>query len=134
MEFHGNIGGVIFFVLFMMVWMYLAYHATGSRVSYGGITISTPINRQRPRDVPKIYPVVPQTYTYQQGMDSAGKDIMNSGLANDIPALKTWCDARPLCAGFNTDGWMKRTISTPTRWLHDTPENMYRGLYVKTPV
>lgn len=47
------------------------------------------------------------------GADSDGNDIWNVGSVNDIPSLVRACKADPTCAGFNTNGWLKKTISLP---------------------
>lgn len=74
------------------------------------------------------------TYTFYQGLDSGGNDIGNSGLNDNIPALKAWCTEREACKGFNTNAWMKHTILPREqwyRWIADTPENANKGMFVK---
>lgn len=60
---------------------------------------------------------VERTYTFTQGKDSGGNDIMNAGdIADNIPKLKSKCDSTPKCAGFNTNGWLKHTILPVAQW------------------
>ena len=41
-----------------------------------------------------------------------------------------WCNSRPNCKGFNTNGWMKRAI-LPESKLSTWTTNADEGLYVK---
>ncbi len=73
--------------------------------------------------------VAPKTFTYYAGKDSNGGDMIYfPDLANNVPALKSWCVANPNCKGFNTNGFMKSTIKTPaylTPWPIDTTKGVY---------
>jgi len=68
-------------------------------------------------------------YEFVQGMDSGGNDIGN-GPANDIAKLKSMCDANASCKGFNTNGWLKHTLSPRSYWGKWTDE-AGKGTYVK---
>ena len=70
-------------------------------------------------------------YVFHQGMDSGGNDIkQKASIVNDIDLLKEWCTACPQCKGFNTNAWMKHTISPETSW-HNWTDDPNKGLYVK---
>lgn len=65
---------------------------------------------------------VARTYYYYPGMDSPGNDIENSGLNDNVAALKSRCDALPSCKGFNTNAWMKHTILPQNKWVKWTDD------------
>jgi hypothetical protein len=69
-----------------------------------------------------------RTYYFYPGMDSNLGDIENSGLADNIAALKSRCDALPGCQGFNTNAWMKKTILPRAQWNQWTSDPN-KGLY-----
>lgn len=71
------------------------------------------------------------TYTFHQGVDSSRNDMEHKAdLANNIDALKSWCNTNPKCVGFNTNGWMKSEIIPSEKWNKWT-DDASKGLYVK---
>jgi len=61
-------------------------------------------------------------WAFFQGYDSDGNDLGNSGLYDNVPALQNWCKTNSGCAGFNTNAWMKHTVSPSNQWLRWTDE------------
>ena len=70
-----------------------------------------------------------KNYTFVQGMDSGGNDLVK-GPADNIKELIDTCNANPNCKGFNTNGWIKHTISPQSYWTKWTSDKQ-KGLYIK---
>jgi len=68
-------------------------------------------------------------FIFYPNVDSNGEDIRNVG-NKTILELKNACVRDPNCIAFNTDGWLKSKIKTPTKW-GIRPGNKYSGLYIK---
>ena len=62
--------------------------------------------------------------------DSFGNDIVQSSAGN-INAYANECITNPNCKGFNSNGWIKHTISAQNMWETITYQEDYIGLYVK---
>ena len=67
---------------------------------------------------------------------SGGNDIMQDGAnANNIDALKATCDNLPNCMSFNSNGWMKTSLTPKNNWNAQEPSFMdnpnIKGCYVK---
>ena len=73
-------------------------------------------------------------FTFHQGMDSGGNDIHQSPeLANDPLKLASHCQTLPNCKGFNTNGWIKHTISPQAnwyRWTNASATEANKGMFV----
>ena len=67
-------------------------------------------------------------YTFHPYMDSGGGDLTNPG--GDLDNFKTVCDAMKNCKGFNTNGFLKSSITTEDKWGRMS-ENSTEGLYTK---
>jgi hypothetical protein len=79
---------------------------------------------------PSVAPVATK-FTFYQGMDSNGNDIYQKiELADNVPGLSAHCSSLPNCKGFNTNAWIKHTISPQSAWLRWTSEPS-KGLYVR---
>jgi len=68
-------------------------------------------------------------YVFERGMDSPGGDVQNAGA--DVRRLAAICEAHPLAAGFNTDGFVKAFIRTPALWVSLPYARPNEGLYVR---
>lgn len=68
------------------------------------------------------------SYTFYQGKDSNGNDIGNFPGTPDQIAEK--CNSFPNCRGFNSNGWIKHTISPKDEWVTWTNDPT-KGFYVK---
>lgn len=68
-------------------------------------------------------------YTFYQGLDSKDGDIkQDTANANNAVALQAACDIAPGCVAFNTNGWLKSSISPRniwTYWSGDAAQGMY---------
>ena len=74
---------------------------------------------------------LPAVYNFYQGLDSGGGDITQRGdLANNVPGLQYACNNAAGCKGFNTNGWIKNTISPQSQWTNWTSEPS-KGFYLK---
>lgn len=70
-------------------------------------------------------------YTFYAGKDSDGGDIVYKGeLANNVAGLQAACNATPGCVGFNTNGFLKKSISPQPNWVSWTSDPT-KGLYVQ---
>lgn len=81
-----------------------------------------------PHSYVDLYVKEDNDYEFTQGMDSGGNDITHTQGSPD--QLKAWCNANPSCKGFNTNGWMKHTISPQSAWYRWTNAPA-SGMYVK---
>jgi len=74
-------------------------------------------------------------YDFYQGKDSSGKNIRN--LLNEaqgagveyVEYYAEWCNQRPACKGFNSNGWVKKAIRNQKKWSNTNEPD--KGLYVK---
>ena len=70
-------------------------------------------------------------FVFHSYMDSNGGDIggarIESGEVSDFAAV---CRKHPDCKGFNSNGWVKKTIRPSNEWSVSF-ENRYSGLYLK---
>jgi hypothetical protein len=93
-----------------------------------------PARAPTPAPAPALAPVsapVATKFTFYQGMDSNGNDIYQKiELADNVPGLSAHCSSLPNCKGFNTNAWIKHTISPQSAWLRWTSEPS-KGLYVR---
>jgi len=95
--------------------------------SKGGSVSSEPV--EKPVEKPKIVKMPSLSdYKFYPGKDSGGNDIGNfPGTPTQIAST---CNSKPKCKGFNSNGWVKHTISDPSSfstWTNDP--NL--GFYVK---
>jgi len=74
----------------------------------------------------------PSGYTKYPTMDSGGNDIIQMTNGTPIADLATACNNNATCSGFNSWGWLKKTISPQNQW--DSPvdgNGNHIDLYVK---
>jgi hypothetical protein len=78
-------------------------------------------------------PAVPVevVYTFHQGKDSYGNDIVHrTDLADKVPELKAFCNTTPDCKGFHTGGWIKKSFLPQDQWKTWTTDPN-KGIYVR---
>ena len=81
--------------------------------------------------VPVVTTPTGKAYTFYSNKDSNANDIVyRADLANNIPGLKSACDVLTACKGFNTNGYLKNTIASPSSWTTFGNGDTTRGLYV----
>jgi hypothetical protein len=68
-------------------------------------------------------------YTFHPFVDSNAGDITHSEKGDTIAYAKE-CSADPNCRGFNSNGWMKKTLKPESEWTKWT-DDATKGLYVK---
>lgn len=91
--------------------------------------VSTPPVTTAPAPAPAPAPS-PRSYVFHPMMDSGGNDIANAtDLANNVPSLKSKCDQTPKCIAFNTNGWLKEKVESPSTWSQWTSDPD-KGLYI----
>jgi type II secretory pathway pseudopilin PulG len=94
--------------------------------STGGSVSSEPVEKpvEKPADnMPSL-----SDYKFYPGKDSGGNDIGNfPGTPTQIAST---CNSKPKCKGFNSNGWVKHTISDPSSFQTWTSDPSL-GFYVK---
>ena len=68
------------------------------------------------------------TYAFTAGKDSSGGDIQH--VSGSLDELKKWCTEEPECKGFNSSGWMKKSVQPETAWSTWTTDPA-KGFYRK---
>ena len=68
-------------------------------------------------------------YTFYQGQDSAQGDISYLP-GKSAQELKTLCNRDVACIGFNTNGWIKSSLQTRSKWYRWS-DAANQGIYVK---
>lgn len=63
--------------------------------------------------------------------DSSRHNIRHTRHTNDIPSIIRACKAEPCCAGFNTNGWLKRIINIPPSFKSSF-HLPWQGTFVRT--
>lgn len=72
-------------------------------------------------------------FAFFQGRDSPGGDIrQTAAIANDIPQLIAATESLAGSAGFNTDGWHKRSLAAPPPPPSAFFGNPWQGIYYRT--
>lgn len=84
--------------------------------------------------VPAVAPAPPSNplacYELTPLLDSEGSDIRR--LLDKSPAeLAQECDVEPTCKGFNSNGWLKHTLTDKASWVKWT-EDGSKGFYTRT--
>jgi hypothetical protein len=69
-------------------------------------------------------------YDFYPYMDSGGNDIQNVGVSGGIGAIAAACNIHSTCRGFNSNGWIKHTITAQSQWTKWT-NDVNKGFYVK---
>lgn len=71
-------------------------------------------------------------YDFCQDKDSNLNDIrQDTANINNVSALVSTCDLDPTCAGFNSNGFLKKTIVDPSGWVSAFGNDNTKGLFVK---
>lgn len=71
-------------------------------------------------------------YTFEQGLDMYGFDMpARTDLAGNVPQLAQLCTADPMCAGFNTAGYLKNTVFKPMYLMPWNVGQPNAGFYYK---
>ena len=94
-------------------------------------TAQSPFTPPPPPPTPPAQPT-PDGYTKYPTMDSGGNDIIQMTNGTPIADLATACNNNTTCSGFNSWGWLKKTISPQNQW--DSPvdgNGNHIDLYVK---
>lgn len=75
---------------------------------------------------------VTDRFHFYQGKDSHGGDIVPYPVAGSLFSIADTCWEDPECKGFNSNGWIKRTINNMDLWYTwtDVPT---KGLFLKNP-
>jgi hypothetical protein len=61
-------------------------------------------------------------YDFYPYMDSSGNDIQKVRVSGDIGAAAVACNTRSTCRGFNSNGWIKHTITAQSHWTKWTDD------------
>merc|ERR1719408_654113 len=69
----------------------------------------------------------PHSYEKKGGKDSGGSNIRRVPEAS-VADLEDACSEDPACAGFNTDGWLKKAIQAEDKF-YDSPGDLYVKVY-----
>lgn len=65
-------------------------------------------------------------YGSTSNVDIAGNDIYDKAITGGYTEWKKFCDANPLCKGFNSNGWLKKAnYATTGTWTSSTGTTFY---------